>query len=60
MKMQCFSKTCKGKTTEHKWEPDKDTHHSQSTSSCRGIASDYRFMRCSECSHGQEWDFATD
>jgi hypothetical protein len=59
MKMQCFSKTCHGKTTEHTREPQHETTHFQSTVG-RGGASDYRFMRCSECNHGQEWDFATD
>jgi hypothetical protein len=59
MKMACFSKKCKGKETEHKREPQHETKHYQSTVG-RGPASDYRFMRCSECGHGQEWDFARD
>lgn len=59
IKMQCFSKGCKGKQTLHLREPQHEMTHYQSTVG-RGGKSDYRFMRCTECNHGQEWDFARD
>jgi hypothetical protein len=59
VEMQCLSRKCRNKTTKHVREPEHETTHYQSTVG-RGGPSDYRFMRCTECGHGQEWDFARD
>lgn len=59
IRMSCESRKCKGKTTEHTREPNKETKHYQPIQG-RGGAIDYRFMRCLECGYGHEWDFSTD